>query len=118
MYKLILIALCIILYCSCSDKGQIKVDLSKELNSIDLLPKRKLTSGCTIRFYGEIDCDIRIGVISGKNLEFKAGKVNFTQKYESYKEGKKLNIYSKNCTENSNLIISYSFTTGYFGQKK
>lgn len=116
MYKLAGIVLTVLMTFGCS-KGQLKIDLSKEINVYTLKPKHATTSTCTLKIHGKIDCYVTVKMDSEKSLKFEPGVIDFTRTYEWYEKGKTIEVYSDSCTVGSFLLIEYYFSSGYFGQK-
>ena len=66
---------------------------------------------------GEVDCPVTVKIESENSIKFEPGRVKFSQNYEWYEKGKKIEIYSDSCTSKGAIKIKYRFSSGYFGNK-
>ncbi len=99
---------------SCRRFKEIQVDLSKEINEIELIPNRYLTTKCDIRLTGKSDCDIQIQIPGKNSLFFPKGVIAFQKRFEWYDEGNKLIILSDGCSDSSTLILEYRYSAQYW----
>lgn len=115
----ILIFVLVIIYFVCCrpEKGEVIVDFSSMPFTAHLQSKSKLTTGCKVKFKGNLDCDVQLRIKGENSLHLKAGEVDVVKKFECYNDGKYFTILADSCSQNSTLKLVYSFSIGYFSQK-
>lgn len=117
MYKLVIWIGVLSLLSSCSESGQVQIEMNKNKFVVDLVPSNPTTSNCKLLLTGNIDCPILINIESEKSIILKPGPINFSRNYEWYEKGKKITFNTDSCTVGSSLILKYRFSSGYFGNK-
>ena len=113
IYKL-LILLIAFLCVSCSENGELEIDLSKEYQEFSLQAKSKHTTDAFISCSGKCDCKVKVDILGKYRCDFDSGNIEFGKWMEWYTSPRIIKIYSKGCSEESKFTFKYKFIHGLF----